>query len=257
MDLLIDIGNTRIKWVTTRGIDMGVMQAAEYKMWRHADVCAHLLSTTEPHERIWISNVGGQSIETLVSQSIIDNTGIKPSVVQSSFSACGVINGYKQPEQLGVDRWLAVIASYGMVRNAICVVSVGTAMTIDAVSPEGQHLGGVIIPGPDMMMNGLMQNTSDIAIRASEGAQETVLFATNTLAAVHQGVRHALTSSVENAMTRLAQSTHSTPTLIITGGATAWLSSLQVAYRTVPDLVLRGLAMVSQETLNIATKENS
>src|SRR5690606_11248398 len=129
-----------------------------------------------------------------------------------------------------------------------CIVSVGTAMTIDGVDRRGLHLGGVITPGPDLMASSLFSNTSDIAQRAQQGASTDALFADNTLGAVEQGATHALAALVERAVDVMQAQLGEAPVLIFTGGAS---SRVQPAVRrpgvVVPDLVLRGLAVFSGE----------
>ena len=62
-------------------------------------------------------------------------------------SACGLRNGYRDPAQLGVDRWLAMCAAWQQFPGSLCVVDAGTAVTIDVVAADGAHSGGLILPG--------------------------------------------------------------------------------------------------------------
>jgi type III pantothenate kinase len=171
---------------------------------------------------------------------------VEPEFVTSSAAAGEVRNAYPQPQQLGVDRWLAIIGAHALERTAVCVVSVGTALTIDGVAADGRHLGGVIVPGPDLMVSSLLRNTSDIAQRAQQGTTSNALFADNTLGAIQQGAEHALAALIERAVGVMRQSLQATPTVVMTGGASARVEkSLELPYRTVPDLVLRGLAVLA------------
>jgi type III pantothenate kinase len=132
--------------------------------------------------------------------------------------------------------------------RAACVVSVGTAMTVDGVDAVGQHLGGIIVPGPDLMVATLFRNTSDIALRAAHGSQGTDLFADNTQAAVHQGAAHALAAVIERTCHDMHARLGEMPALLITGGASGRVTgALRVAFRLVPDLVLRGLAELARK----------
>jgi type III pantothenate kinase len=130
----------------------------------------------------------------------------------------------------------------------VCIASVGTAMTIDAVNARGEHLGGTIVPGPDLMISSLLKNTSDIAARAREGAVSIGLFANNTLGGITQGAAHALAALIDRSTLALERELGEPPTLMLTGGASDRVEALITPnFRKVPDLVLRGLAVLAAE----------
>lgn len=248
MMLLIDIGNTRIKWAQLANAELGPQSAAPHAAWDHETFTAAILSAHTRPERVLVSNVGGERMRELSRAAIQQAWGIEPEFVRSVRFAAGVRNGYADVAKLGVDRWLAVIGAHAMERGALCVASVGTAMTIDGVDAGGQHLGGLIVPGPDLMIASLLTNTSDIAQRAQQGDTRDVLFADNTLGAIRQGAQHALAALIERAVATMKQDLHATPTLLLTGGACDRLDgALTLPHRIVPDLVLRGLAAVAAE----------
>jgi type III pantothenate kinase len=121
-------------------------------------------------------------------------------------------------------------------------------MTVDGVDATGQHLGGIIVPGPDLMIASLYRNTSDIASRALSGNEGISVFADNTQAAVHQGVIHSLAATVERTCYEMQGRFDKMPALLITGGACSRITgALRVPFRLVPDLVLRGLAEIARE----------
>ena len=117
---------------------------------------------------------------------------VHPEFVESGATAGGVRSAYAEPAKLGVDRWMAMIGARTMDPRTACVVSIGTAMTIDGLDGAGRHLGGVIVPGPDLMVGSLLRNTSEIARRAEQGSVGAKLLADNTLGAITQGATHAL-----------------------------------------------------------------
>jgi type III pantothenate kinase len=251
--LLIDIGNTRVKWASLHNDVVGEQQAMSHAGWTAQDVRDQIIASTERPPAVLVSNVGGARIGQLLTDSIQAAWNITPHFVRTSATAAGVRCGYSQPEKLGVDRWLAVIAGYHLARTDACIVSVGTAMTVDGVLGNGQHLGGVIAPGPDMMIGSLMQNTSDIAAHAIDGEQRATLFADNTLAAVQQGAVHALAALAERAVNDMHKQFGRTPVLLLTGGASDKVArELRIPFQVVPDLVLRGLAIVSKDAANVS-----
>lgn len=257
MHLLIDIGNTRIKWATLSAAKLSLQRAMPRADWPLVSSQASLLDLREAPQSVLIANVGGPAIAKHVADAVRNEWGLEPCFAQSTAALAGVRNGYVTPEKLGVDRWMAVIAAYADVahrsnnqRSPLCVVSVGTAMTIDGIRPSGDHLGGIIVPGPDLMMQSLLQQTSDIAARARTDASEQGFFARNTLSAIRQGAVHTLAATIERAMKVMAEQEAEMPSLIITGGASEAVAAVMDGpYRLIPDLVLRGLAVLATSDL--------
>lgn len=245
MILLIDIGNTRAKWAQLEQGALGVHGAAAHGEDR-LTVFERIARDSGRPERVLVSNVGGAEIGELCSRAFNQHLGITPEYVQSAKHAVGVTNAYQEPAKLGVDRWLAMIAAHHIKRAAVCVVSVGTAMTIDGVDAKGQHLGGVIVPGPNLMISSLLKNTSDIAPRMSPAEIKRTVFADHTLGAVYQGCAHALAALIDRAWHEMSVHIESEPKLLITGGAAAELMPLiKAPFEQLDDLVLRGLALLA------------
>lgn len=246
--LLIDVGNTRIKWAR---LDHGGLQAQSAQT--HADLTVQsvietILQSGARSDRVLVSNVGGTRMGDVLRAAVASAWQIEAEFVTATAAAGGVRNAYPQPAKLGADRWLAMIGAHALERGPLCVVSVGTAMTVDGLDAGGQHLGGVIVPGPDLMVASLLKNTSDIAERAEQGSAIDALFANNTLGAVHQGAEHALAALVERAVSTLGQTLGQTPKLLLTGGASARVErALRLPCRAVPGLVLHGLALIAAE----------
>ena len=252
MKLLIDIGNTRIKWAMLRDGELTPQQAVAYEGWTAKQVRDCVLARETRPQAVWASNVGGDAIARAVSEAAQQCWSLMPNFVRSTAALCGVTNAYAQPQQLGVDRLLAVIGAYRQAKGAACVASIGTAATVDGVTKTGQHLGGVIAPGPDMMIASLLKNTSDIAQRASASASSDAtsssLFASNTLSGVQQGAAYALAALVERALDAMREQLGESPPLFLTGGAAERVASaLRAPYRLTPDLVLRGLAAAADQ----------
>jgi type III pantothenate kinase len=245
MMLLIDIGNTRIKWARAHDGSFDEQSAAVHRSWTRDDFVTQVLSSTRP-DRVLISNVGGENIASIARESIDARYGFEPEFVLPTAAAGGVRSGYANPAQLGVDRWLALIGARSVESRALCVVSVGTAMTVDAMDATGQHLGGVIVPGPDLMVSSLFSNTNGIAQRAQQGSTRKMLFADNTLGAVRQGACHALAALIDRSVATLQQQVQTPPVLLVTGGGIDELrSAIELPFREIPDLVLRGLAVLA------------
>ncbi len=256
MILLIDTGNTRIKWALLGEHGLGTQHADSYAGWGPIQLRAKVLTPAGRIERIVVANVGGERIATLLREAALETCGFPPEFMQASAAAGGVRNGYTAPEKLGVDRWAAMIGAHGLEPGPACVVNVGTAMTVDGIDASGLHLGGVIVPGPDLMISSLMRHTSDIAVRAQDGRLGEGLFADNTLGAVYQGAVQSLTALVERAQATLLKLCGESPALLLTGGAADRLERIiATPVRRIPDLVLQGLAVLARESQPVRSRE--
>ncbi|HEX7012190.1 MAG TPA: type III pantothenate kinase [Steroidobacteraceae bacterium] len=252
MILLIDIGNTRIKWARLDDGRLEAQSAAPHAAWTAETMIATVLQTGPRADRVLVGNVGGAALGEMTREAVAKTWHIEPEFVLATASAGGVRNAYVDPGRLGVDRWLALIGAHALERGACCVVSVGTAMTIDGLAADGRHLGGLIVPGPDLMVSSLLENTSEIARRTDGGRATGELFADNTLGAVRQGAQNALVALIERAVRTMARDLGGEPKLIVTGGASHRIEpALDLPYRLVPDLVLRGLAVLAAESPRI------
>lgn len=252
MMLLIDIGNTRLKWAIHDAHALGTMQAASHAGWNSAAIQAQVLSALPRPQRVLVSNVGGEAIGRALIEALAARWSLTPEFAVTTAAVAGVRCGYAIPSQLGIDRWLGVIAAYHMQKDAACVVNIGTAMTVDGVDASGQHLGGCIVPGPDLAMHSLLSSTSDIAklaLQHTPDGSASTLFADNTLAGVCQGVAYMLAFLTERAVSDMHARWGRAPVLIVSGGASERIVPLlRVAHRVVPDLVLRGLAVLARAT---------
>lgn len=249
MRLLLDIGNTRIKWAVQTAAGLDEQQAIVHAGLSAAQLGTQVFAPSGQISQLLVSNVAGASMAEQVRQAARDCWQIEPTFVASTASTMvsGRVlhNAYSDPAMLGVDRWLCMIAARALAPTAALVVSIGTAMTLDALTAQGRHLGGMIAPGPDLMMNSLMRNTSDIATNAQRGQRVDTFFADNTLGCVYQGAVHATTGLIEAAYARL-RDTEGEVRLLLTGGAAPQVQPhLSMSVQSIPDLVLRGLAAYS------------
>lgn len=244
--LLIDIGNSRIKWARLEDGRLGKAKAAEYSGWRARDFARRVIGSRRDIERILVSNVAADEIGDALAGGARLAGAPEPERVTTRRRACGVTIGYIDPWRLGVDRMLGMIGAHArFTKRPTCVVAVGTAMTIDLVGADGRHWGGAIIPAPPLMVASLLERTNGIRRRAQGGAsgRGPALFGRSTRAAVEQGARFAAAAAVDRAVSEAHALVGRKPELILTGGGASglrpliWRSSLLV-----PDLVLEGLA---------------
>jgi type III pantothenate kinase len=161
----------------------------------------------------------------------------------------GITVGYLEPWRLGVDRYAAAVGAHHLFPGVpVWIVGVGTAMTLDLVTAKGRHEGGVIVPGPGLMVETLLTRTAGIRRRAQGGRSGSGgLLARSTRAAVHQGARFAAAALIDRAVAEAKTLLGKSPFVVITGGGAAVLRPLLHSPAAgVPDLVLKGLAVLAQ-----------
>ena len=240
MNLVIDAGNSRVKWGWHDGrrwVNIAAVSLIEFAA--SSDHINPFSITHENPARIVISNVAGEGAHQLLVNwtSIFD---ANPLWLKGEAERCGVRNAYERPEQLGPDRWAALIAARALHAKACLVVNAGTATTVDMLSAEGEFLGGLILPGIELMRFVLHDHTGRLPIQ--EG--EFVPLPRNTIDAIETGCRHAQAGAVE----RMYRAMGSPGTCLVSGGGgQALIERLDVPCRYVENLVLEGLARVASE----------
>jgi type III pantothenate kinase len=164
--------------------------------------------------------------------------------------AGGVTVGYHEPWRLGVDRFVAAVGAHHLFKGVpVWAVGVGTAMTLDLIAADGRHKGGVIVPAPALMVDTLLTRTSGIRRRARGGvSQAKGLLARSTRAAIRQGARFAAAALVDRAVAEAEELIGKRPFVVVTGGESAAVRSLLKSPAAgVPDLILKGLAVLAQQ----------
>ena len=250
--LLVDAGNARLKWaqLSDGSIESVNVVAADHSV--EAAVAEMRESISDSLEAIAVSNVAGPALEAALHASFAQTRGISIWYAHSTRAAGGVVNAYARPEQLGVDRWAALVGGRARLRAIdavapLCVVDAGTALTIDALDQDGVHQGGLILPGLSMQRSALLDSTADIAPKARaeiEADQRREMFATDTAAALEHSGAIACAAAVDRCARALG-SAASPAHIILTGGdAVALTHWLACDFEICPNLVLEGLAIL-------------
>ncbi len=246
MNLLVDIGNSRLKWALDAGT--GELQPG--------GGCAAPANAPLELNRIWaeiatpalvvVANVAGPERRREIEVWARDRGACAPIFVRAEAAAFGVVNRYRVPDDLGSDRWAALVAARSLGAGAACVVDCGTALTVDALSATGEFLGGVILPGLGLARSVLTRNTHGIGAMA--GSADCCLgrsTADGVSAGTLFGAAGAIERVLEEQMSVLGRAT----TVYLTGGdAPAIAAKLRRAAEHIPDLVLRGLAVMARST---------
>jgi type III pantothenate kinase len=246
MILLLDIGNTFLKWVVLDGdafIDEGeILHADEDKL---GEVFADAWQGLQTPLTVYACNVAGDDFAEQLDDWLQAQWQLKASYLLSEAESHGVHNAYKQPATLGVDRWMAMLAAWDRQHSAVCVIDCGMALTVDAIDSKGYHLGGLIAPGLGMMRDCLLDGTEGIDFN-EEYPVETPesLLAHDTRGAVEVGGLYAVLAFIERVSNELERELGEGMQCIITGGDADDIVPLlgrDVLHR--PQLVLEGMAL--------------
>ena len=253
MILAIDAGNSRVKWGWAQRNDDGGtswQSVATVSLIEFAAASDHINPFSVTHadpERIVISNVAGEGAHQLLVNwtSIFD---AEPLWLRGEPERCGVKNRYERPEQLGPDRWAALVAARGLHTGPALVVNAGTATTVDMLAGDGSFLGGLILPGVELMRFVLHEHTGRLPIQ--EGTYRDM--PRNTVDAIESGARHAQAGAVE----RMFRSNGPLDACLVSGGGgPALMERIDLPCRYVENLVLEGLARIgASEVVNPAVK---
>ena len=177
--LAIDAGNTRIKWGLHDGHEW-FLRGAFATADAGTPVAFSHLQPGQSIGHIIVSNVAGPEIANRIKDALYPR-GAPIAFIVSQAQQCGVTSRYQAPKQLGCDRWAALVAAYATSRSAPraqLVVMAGTALTVDALTAEGVFLGGLIVPGPQLMRHSLSRGTA--LLPAGEGDyQQRVYYESN------------------------------------------------------------------------------
>lgn len=235
--VLLDAGNSSLKWAVVEDGQWRAQGRSDY-----ADLSV-LKTQLTAGTACFIASVADPAHEREMA-ALLQVAGIAPTWLKTEAAFADVENAYLNPQQLGVDRWMGLIGARQRTREAVLVVSAGTAMTVDALSAAGEFLGGLIVPGVTLMRQALRQGTACVA----DTAGEWQVFPRSTADAVQSGIVGALCGAVARQHARLAETAGATPRCLLTGGdAGMLLRHLTVPAELVPALVLEGMDCVARE----------
>lgn len=238
MDLLFDLGNTRMK-IACR--DAAGVRSLAALAWDAPDFLAqwHGLPLAVP-ERIAIACVTRTHRLEALQELLHSRFAGTATAIAATQAACGRLQvAYDDPARLGVDRFLALLAASQLAQLQL-LVGVGTALTIDALGADGRHHGGLIVPGLRLMREAMTAAAPGVEWHAGAFCTD---FARDTASALESGIWCALAGAVERSAQRLAMQSDTAPLVLLHGGDAAMLSAqLAIPARRDAMLVMRGLA---------------
>ena len=249
--LLVDAGNTFIKWATTHPDQSFSAESISWKEFgavRHHELSSlkdtwQALHRESPFERVIISNVAGQNLGNTLFD-FLKTLEPRPQKIDWFYSApslAGIKNTYLDFRKLGSDRFASMVGARALHPDQpLIVVTAGTATTIDAISPDGTFMGGMILPGLKLMAESLAQNTAQLPEVAQHNSKISH-FANETGKAILSGCINAQAGAIEQAVTA-HQKQYDNVQCLLSGGAARYIApNLSLPHRMIDNLVLIGL----------------
>lgn len=246
MNLLIDIGNTRIKSAVSHGHGLSAQTSGVWRDRDSSEVFTSLWRHVLP-ARVIVSNVAGDTIGEELWQWCVSRGWPNPEFAKSESKSGDLICAYIEPSQLGVDRWVAMQGALTLTKSAVLVIDCGTATTVDLVTSEKIHRGGTILPGVSTMRRALAGGTANLDVPAGK----ITAFADNTQDAIAGGTAYALAGAIDRLATEAENLCDEPMINIITGGEAELVQPLLfINTQFDADLVLLGLEAISEKKLN-------
>ena len=238
MILEIDVGNSRVKW---RVVENGVVLRASTCL--HGEITSSAVALHKEFtlvDRVRVASVADSLGSAL--QELATKANLSIELAQSATKCAGVTNSYANPQKMGVDRWLAMLAAFNFEGRvgAAFVIDSGTSLTIDVVAENGNHQGGLILPGRRLLLESLARNTEKVLF--DPGAQGAALsLGCSTQGAVLNGSLHMLVGAIHQAIGSANLDSARVSYFLSGGDAQLLQPYLNVEALVVPDLVLDGL----------------
>jgi type III pantothenate kinase len=243
VNLVLDLGNSRVKWAF---VENGLRDVSARAYGDHFErTLDGIFGAGLRPARVLAVSVADEAYSEILARWLKVHWGLALERIAARDAQLGVTNGYLEPAQLGADRWAALIAARARLKGDVCVVDCGTAVTVDVLDAQGRFLGGVILPGLELMRSSLRQRAP--GVRETEGEDHSCL-ARRTADAVAAGTLFGVTGAIDRILDEQAAALGTQLQVILTGGAAAQiLPRLRHAASHAPDLVLEGVARIAAD----------
>lgn len=246
MRLEFDLGNTFLKWrlMNPLRVSGGQLLLAELDAW--------LAQRHQAIDEIWISSVASDSVNHQLAARLQLHFGVTPEFARVTKEAAGVVNAYADPERMGVDRWLVMLAAWDKLGCASVIVDAGSAINIERISADGHYIGGTILAGYQMQQRTLLGQTARVRFDLSTG--DALLGGVDTAGCVASGaelVLRGVALQLPDLLAELADAAGRSK-LVITGGDAQHLQTYlpqELEYQHLPELVMDGLGLAKREPI--------
>lgn len=240
MRLLIDAGNTRLKWRLEQG---GIIAREGSALLDSANPLAHIEGSLNSVSRVAVSTVIHEDARQRLLSYLMQRVPGPVNFYWAEGQRCGLLNSYEDVKTMGSDRWHGMYGAWRHYRCGCAVIDAGSAITVDYVSKEGKHLGGYILPGLQMMLRSLRSDAARIAFEPAHVSR--VEPGNNTAECVNQGLSWLSQAMIDRI--RSDASEFELPQTLVTGGDAERLFTLGVDGVHHPSLVLDGLGYIDNE----------
>lgn len=247
MTVVVDIGNSQMKWARVAGDRLVDLSQFAHAPDERLALEAFGAAIRQGPERVVVANVAGDGLLAKL-RALVTDQGAEFVAIIAAAEQFGVQCAYADPSRLGADRWVGVIAAHRLISGPACIIDAGTTVTLDAVTRDGKHLGGLIMPGPKLAAAALNRETRGIGATAPAASLPggLDLLGRSTNDAVAYGTMLGNAAAIDRAIGTVANSLGDRLTVVLTGGGAAalepWLET-EVSLR--PHFILEGLAYIA------------
>lgn len=216
MILFIDAGNSMLKWKAYKNRDLYECDQLSINDEFSLQQLDQVWHKFEAVERVILANVRGDKFAGEIQDYARTRWQLDIEVLVVEQETAGLHNGYDKISQLGIDRWLAVVAAWNRYRSPLSVVDCGTAITVDLVDASGVYEGGYICPGLALMRNALTDGTRQIELEPQQKVSLRV--GKNTAECVENGSHLAIIGMIEQVLKFRSKIFGDSHRVIVTGG---------------------------------------
>ncbi len=251
MNLLIDIGNSNFKWSFSDGDTIDEIYGFKHSL---NSLTSLLTSTLSHHEQflnvenIYVCCVAGSELKSIFSEWLFAYLSKTAFFFESTNSAYGVQNAYDKASDLGNDRWLSLVYIHHLYNSNACIIDCGTAITIDVILKNGEHMGGLIAPGYASQISALTLKTNISTQNYFINQGNSILLQNNTHQCIEQGCRNMSIAFIKEVVTQLKQQFGDTLEVVVTGGdSESFALELPQQWHFRSDLLFHGLRFISKQ----------
>ena len=247
--LLIDIGNSSLKWAITGSNGLSDMSQQLYPKDISGTFFINCWRDLEQPDEVVVSCVAQDAVWQALEKACDDLWNIKVQKVNSAKEEFGLINAYEKVSSLGSDRWCAMLGGLHQSTSAFIVINAGSAITVDVVNKSGQHLGGYIVPGINMMKKSLGLHTAQVQIEEIRDVLPALSLGRSTEDCVEAGIHLSIGKFIEAVFEKESKQMNECQAFVSGGDAKVISDLLPFKCVIIPELVLRGLAVIAANEL--------